>query len=242
MTEFAIVLPVFILIWLGGMHLTQLERVTMRAKIEATIDTWHNAMKVADGGLIPADRYGNPVSAAADATQLINQTPRQNGDYSALSHNLGLSSGATQSEAQYSTMAASMVGQSPSGTVPGGGLSRYSRDMLDDSRPNMLSSKSNKIGRFNYVVPVSAGALGYNQVPALGLRYGMVMGQGTQSGNIAGINYSIRQVYDVGNSPVSSAEDMMVVGFSRMMAEDDSCLKNILKFKRSSSGYRSNCR
>lgn len=245
LTELAIMLPVFILIWIGIVNLYKLESGGMRAKITASANTWDKAMDVAYGGHVPNQKEGVPMFAAYDAIDKITRHPSENGDLYAKTKNTQLSHQGTRGEAESAALMARMVGQRPPGRAPGQGLeSRYSRDMLDDSRPNIISSAPGPLGLYLPVVMESLASLGFNHTPATGNRYGSVSGEDTQRIVIYGQTHKLSATYDVLNSPVAKPkrtdDAIYVPGFSRLMAEQDPCLKNVLEIS-TSLGYISNC-
>lgn len=243
MTEFVITLPVFIIIWVGMLDLYQVERESVRVKMEASHATWQNAMDVANSnGLIPPIDTGSPMLAASQTMGNISQYPSENGDWMAQLKNLGLLSNATSGEAKRATQPLSFLGQSPPGNVPGENLSAYPRDMVDDSRWNPITSAPGSLVIYAGVIPLSF--FGPNQTPAAGMRYGASFGEAERSFTVGGRSRTYQASYDVLNTPVDKPnmlQDLMVVpGFSRLMAEEDPCLSNILEMS-TDMGYMSNC-
>lgn len=244
LTELVIMLPVFILIWVGILNLFKLENGGMRAKITASSQTWNKAMTVARGGHVPHRTEGTPLFAGVDAINNINDLPSENGDTFATLKNLQLAYGGTRGEAQNAATMARIVGQTP-GRVPGQRFeNRYSRDMLDDSRSNFISSAPGPLFVYFPVILQSMRSMGFNHTPATGNRYGSVYGQHTESVDINGVTRNMSATYDVLNSPVPkprTLDDLTYVpGFSRLMAAKDPCLKNVLEISRS-LGYLNNC-
>lgn len=242
MTEFIITLPVFILIFAGLLNLYRIERRSVEVKMLASKDMWKNAMSAAkDTSLIPSPSRGIPMIAGMDAVGTISQYPSEHGDMFGTVKDLGLMSNATQGEAERSTLVLSIIGESPSGNAPGQSLSAYPRDMLDDSRWNMITSAPGPLARYFPVIPLSF--IGPNQVPAAGLRYGTSAGYHELQARTSLGQATYKAAYDVGNSPVKKPtwhDPLFVPGFSRLMAEDDPCLSNVLELS-TDMGYTSNC-
>ncbi|QDG51799.1 hypothetical protein FIV42_13910 [Persicimonas caeni] len=243
MTEFIITLPVFIIIWVGMLNLYQVERQSVRVKIEAGKQMWVNAMDVADGGLMAPFDSGVPLMAAANAMGDINSYPSENGDWMAQIKNLRMMGDGSVGESKGAMLPLDLTGEDPSGNVPGENLSAYPQDMLDDSRWNMLTSASGALSVYALDIPLSF--IGPNQTPAAGMRYGMSVGYQENTFEVAGRSRTYKAAYDVLNTPVDKPgfiEDLIVVpGFSRLMAEDDPCLSNVLSLN-TDMGYMSNCR
>lgn len=242
MTEFIITLPVFIIIWVGMLNLYQVERQSVRVKIEAGKQMWQNAMDVADGGLMAPFDSGVPMMAAANAMGDISSYPSEQGDWMAQIKNVRMMTNGSVGESEGAMMPLDLTGEDPSGSVPGENLSAYPQDMIDDSRWNTISSAPGPLAAYFMVIPLSF--LGPNQTPAAGMRYGMSTGFKENTFEVAGQSRTYKAAYDVLNTPVdkpSFMEDMFVVpGFSRLMAEEDPCLSNVLELS-TDMGYLTNC-
>ncbi len=242
LTELLLTLPVFIIIFAGMQHLTYVEHKAVRVKIRANKDMWEHAMASANNtSLIPDPKEGIPTLAAVDALGTISNFPSEHGDMYGTMNNFGLAFGATKGESQRSTMVLRFMGQSPSGQVPGRNLRKYPRDMLDDSRWNPITSAPGALAIYTPVIPLSF--IGPNQVPALGLRYGTSAGSNQDQVDLVGRTVTFKAAYDVANSPVSNSrwhDPLFVPGFSRLLAEKDPCLSNVLSLN-TDMGYLSNC-
>lgn len=241
MTELIVTLPVFIVIFAGIANLYTIERESVRVKILASKDMWNNAMDAAKTGLVPPPEQGVPALAGLEGLGTINDYPSEQGDFFGQMNNLGLISDGTVGESDYANMVLDFTGSGPSGTVPGENLSDYPQDMLDDSRLNFITSAPGPLMVYLPIIPLSL--LGPNQTMAANTRYGMVVGEEQLDFSAAGRDFTFVSAYDVGNSPVAkpAGEDVLIVpGFSRLMAEDDPCLSNILELS-TDMGYMSNC-
>ncbi len=241
MTELIVTLPVFVIIFAGIAHLYTVERESVRVKIFASKDMWNNAMDAAKTGLIPPPEQGIPVMAGVDGLGTINDYPSEQGDMFGQMNHLGLISDGSVGEGDYANTVLDFTGSGPSGSVPGENLSDYPQDMLDDSRFNFITSAPGPLMVYMPIIPLSM--LGPNQTVAANTRYGMVAGYHKLEFDVGGRDYTFESAYDVGNSPVAKPveEDILIVpGFSRLMAEDDPCLSNILELS-TDMGYMSNC-
>ncbi|AWV91241.1 TadE/TadG family type IV pilus assembly protein [Bradymonas sediminis] len=245
LTEFVIMLPVFILIWVGMINLFKLENGGMRAKIKASSQTWEKAMTVAHGGHVPEAKAGVHIMAGLDAIDNVNNRPSGTADSFAHLKNARLASQGNRGEAQGSATMARLLGQTPPAQPAGQGLrSHYSRAMLDDSRSNFINSAPGPLGIYAPVIPESIQSIGYNHAPATGNRYGSVFGEHIEQVEVYGQMNELGATYDVLNSPVGKpkrTDDLIYVpGFSRLMAEQDKCLRSVLELGRRMK-YFKNC-
>lgn len=247
LTELIVTMPVFIIIFVGMVSLSKVEQQSVHVKIMASKDTWVQAMEVADSGVFSTDfETKMPMLAGMDGLSKISSYPSENGDMLGQMKNIGLATGGQAGEGDRATMFSGIWGQSPSGDAPGQSLSDYPQNMLDDehSQFRTLSGASGPLAVYLPNIPLSA--LGSYQATAASNRYGMVVGEADVNFTASGRNFEFAATYDVLNSPVSGPagnflHDLIVVpGFSRLMAEEDSCLSNILALDRS-MGYLSNC-
>jgi hypothetical protein len=246
LTELIVTLPVFIIIFVGMVSLSKVEQQSVHVKIMASKDTWEQAMEVANGGLVPSFNQSTPMLAGMDGLSKISNYPSENGDMLGQMKNIGLATGGQAGEGDRATMFAGVWGQSPPGDAPGQSLSDYPQNMLDDehSQFRTLSGASGPLAVYLPNIPLSA--LGSYQAIAASNRYGMVVGEADVNFTASGRNFDFAATYDVLNSPVSGPasefyHDLIIVpGFSRLMAEEDDCLSNILALDRS-MGYLSNC-
>lgn len=238
LTEFVVILPVFITLFVGIVELNKIERAGVRVKALAAKDTWEQAMAVHDGGIIDVD-HGYPQMAAANALSTASSYPSPHGDNFERLKNFGLMSG-PQDEADRATMLPDLVGGNVSQAPDPTRGSTFPRDMLDESRWNPVSSGSGGLSIFNGSAALSN--FGPNQPIAAGIRYGMVGGKYERDVESFGSTSTLSAAYDVHVSPVSVPKnrEIITVGFSRLMAEEDSCLSNILELSRD-LGYLSNC-
>lgn len=228
-TEFVILLPVFIITFVGIVNLHKLEVGGSRVKYVAATQMWDQAMEIHDNDLpsMPPSDRSLPALAGANSLSAISNHPSAQGDLSAQAKNAGLVSGGSQKEA------------GTAGKLVGGPLTPYSHgsdfanDMTNDTTVNPLSySSKTAFMAFNVAVPYSL--LGSRHASALGTRYGMVVGESSRS--VTAGNYgtvTMDATYDVLVSPTSikgtTANELIIVGFSRLAAEDSPCLRSVLE-------------
>lgn len=110
----------------------------------------------------------------------------------------------------------------------------FAKRMTEDDRIRSLPNGSKGLGLFNIARPFSL--LGSRHAIAAGTRYGIVSGESSLSGSSSsGFSYDAKANYDVLLSPVSMRgknpvfiKELAIIGFSRLSAEEDSCLKSVL--------------
>ena len=228
MTEFVILLPVFIITFVGIVNLTKLEVGGARVKYVAATQMWDQAMAIHDNSLpsIPPMDRGVPQLAALNSLNAISNHPSDQGDLPAQAKNAGLGLGGSQREGGIGLLATGPATPYQKGND-------FAKDMIDDTTINPLSFSSKAaFMAFNVAVPYSL--LNTRHAGALGTRYGMVVGESTRS--VTAGNYgtvSMGATYDVLVSPTSIEgtflNELIIVGFSRLAAEDSPCLKSVLK-------------
>lgn len=229
MAEFVILLPVFVIIFVGIVNLTKLEVGGNRVKYVAATQMWDNAMAIHDNDLpsMPPTEHALPQLAALDALSAISNHPSDQGDMIANLQNGGLMVGGSRLEAEFS------------GIWTGGGSTAYdvgsdfAEDMIKDTTINPLPpSGKAAFMAFNVAVPYSL--VGTRQASAIGSRYGLVVGESSRS--VTAGTYgtvSMGATYDVLVSPTSVGgsfiNELIIVGFSRLAAEQSPCLKSVLE-------------
>lgn len=227
MTEFVITLPVFILIFTGIVNLHKLEWNNNRVKYLAATEMWDNAMAIHDTnliGMLPFEHSIPMYSAAMELSEIgSHQSPQ--GDIQAMQIAFGLFDG-SKGEAE----AAGGFADGDSTAYEYG--ADFSEDMTDDSSINPLSfSGKTAMMAFNVAVPFTY--MGTRHASALGTRYGIVTGENSRTVSIPGHTGNFNYGYDVLVSPTSVPggflNELIVVGHSRLAAEDSPCLSSVLK-------------
>jgi hypothetical protein len=240
MTEFVVVLPIFILMFVGINELYKTNRQGLRAKITAAKSTWQASMDVANASQFGAFEHKLNFLAAA------NDFNRTTGDGIPYAYSLmratGLLSSASRGEAERSTSVLGLAGQQrPSGNYPRATSPTFAKYITDDSSTNSVSVW----GPLNVYQPSAIlSNLGPNQPHAAGIRYGLVKGEfsGTHSNPYGSIEMGDAYSMLVPPRPVEGiVGEHITIGFSRLSARKDNCLKNVLKIDYSFS-YMSNCR
>lgn len=228
-TEFVILLPVFVITFVAIVNLNKLEVAGSRVKFVAATQMWDDAMAIHDNDLpsMPPLNRALPQLAGANSLSAISNHASPQGDMPAQIKNVGLMAGGSRLEA------------AGAGVWAGGGTTAYSagsdfaEDMIKDTTINPLSFTSAwPLFVFNVAVPYSY--LGTRQASALGTRYGLVTGESSRSvtaGNYGTVNMDA--TYDVLVSPTSVGgsfvNQLIISGFSRLAAEDSPCLNSVLK-------------
>lgn len=228
MTEFVIMLPVFVTLFVGIVNLSKLEVASARVKYIAATTMWDNAMAIDDDErpVVVDTDHGLPFIAAPQAMNQISGNSSPQGDPAAQWKNAELMTWGSQGEAE----GAGVIANGSSNSWELG--SDFSEDMTDDSMLNMLSATgSSALMVFNVSVPYSVGNT--RHAGAIGTRYGLVTGENSKSITAGYFNANFNANYDVLVSPVSvpgsAFHELVTVGFSRLAAEDSPCLKSVLK-------------
>lgn len=229
LTEFVITLPIFIMVFVAISHLWKLEQMSTRTRMRAATTMWDQAMSVANGGMLPEFSRGLPQIAAVDAMSEITSYPSfgAGADAAALMKNAGLAASGSKDESE---MVSSFVSGAPGSHPPYG--SDFARNMTkDDFGPHPLPLRYEW-----YFLPfLPAGILSFNPATrhalAIGTRYGLAGGHDSDSVTLSGKSFSFEAHYDVLVAPVSATREheWIVVGFSRLAAEQSSCLSSVLE-------------
>ena len=247
LTEFIIVLPVFVILFIGIAHLSRLEREAFRVKARAAKTMWVEAMAAQEGGNFEVNpSHMMPQVSGAEAIDEISSYPSENGDMFGTIKNAGLLSQGSPGEAARANMMLDVAsGQSPPSPVPGRNLSgRFAQHLLDERRSRTLGGASGPLGIYRPSQMFSRIPMMPNPTFSSGIRYGMVGGLEEHSFTINGIDYEMRAHYDVLISPVpreGMLGENLVIGASRLSAQRDRCLRNVLALDRR-MGYMRNCR
>ncbi|CAN0497794.1 unnamed protein product [Laminaria digitata] len=153
---------------------------------------------------------------------------------------VGLLSDASAGEADRATTILSIAGQdTPSGDYPttSGTFPTY---ITDDSKTNSVSTW----GPLGVYAPSAAlSNIGPNQPRAAGIRYGLVKGEFSETYESPVGSVDMGDEYSMLVPPGSIrgiVGEHITIGFSRLSARKDKCLKNVLKIDYSLS-YISNC-
>ena len=241
LTEFVVLLPIFLLIFTGIGQLAQLSHEGIRVKARASRNTWKAARDAQSRA--PNGNHLHPRIAANGARSEIQSHDSPNGDTQALNKNAGLARRGTAGEAQ---SAVRFVGRAPSmgapsGDPPGSDVDDFPQDIVDDSRRNTVRRGSGALAPFSGSAALSKVAP--NPAVAAGTRYGMVVGEDDASVRLAGETYDLSAGYDTLVSPVAvdgTPGELLTIGFSRLAAHDDRCLGGILNIG-FEFDYLSNC-
>jgi len=228
LTEFVITLPIFVMIFVGIVNLHKLEWNNNRVKYLAATEMWDEAMAIHDTysmwGAGPL-AHALPVLAASNAMGEISAHPSPQGDMPAQMKNLGLMTG-------------SRLEARGAGTWAGGSGAPYeygsdfAEDMTKDQFINPLPMPM-KTSMMPFLVAVPSSLFGTRHASAIGTRYGIVAGESSRTVSIPGHTGNFNYGYDVLISPVSVPggflNELIVVGHSRLAAEDSPCLSSVLK-------------
>lgn len=235
LTEFVILLPIFILtfVFIMALHkqITELNRVRYRAATAM----WGEAMQVQRDGAFPVPTpHGLPIMAAPDALGIVNGSPSFAGDPAQMIVIGGLVTGRTGREMQAGGLVVGSPGSDPATETS---LTFAESIAVDGQFASMPFPNNTPVYVFSFalirMIPINTRHAGI-----IGTRYGAVEGQssGTVSANQWG-SYSFAAQYDVLVSPVSipSGDEMYVVGASRLLADQDPCLETVLELSTSLS-------
>ena len=237
LTEFVICLPVFVIIFLGIHDLSYLVRDGVRVKTTAAKLTWEAAMQPQRASgisqFMPNINTSMPQLAAVDALGKIN-SPRSSmlGDGMALVSTTQLLAQGSKGESKTYKSWAQAPGSLDPWRHP---RLTFAQRMTVDDRMRNLPRGGPGLELFNVAIPFSL--MGTRQAIAAGARYGMAQGKSSLSGSVSGgFSYNFGAAYDVLLSPVSVQGqipgELFIIGFSRLTAEEDRCLRSILSITR----------
>lgn len=234
LTEFVIVIPVFIIVMVGIFNFASVNRDSVQVKMEAADTMWTQAMEKQNATKVTQfltnPIHTNPQTAGAFAAPKLAANRRSiiNTGRAAIK-NFQLISKSSKGESKSMAKLAGQSGQTPWDA----GGETFTQRMTKDDRMRVLPFGNKGLGVFNLSVPVSL--LGTRHAMAAGTRYGMVQGSAQRSTNLNHISYTADATYDVLLSPVSikargllNPAELITRGFSRLGAEEDSCLKSVL--------------
>ncbi len=243
MTEFVIVLPVFLTIFVGIVELNKFEVGASRAQIMAAKQVWVENKKIQQQGNFSFDfTHQAPMIAAADA--MGKAGGGMAGTFEMLKDARMLSDGAA-GEARGATQAGGMVGlPRPSGNPPGDRLSKMPKTLLDESGSQTVASASGPLFPYQAAAMLSRVPLITNAAFAAGARYGMVQGEYKTSVNTPLGSVQVGNRYDVLVAPVPRSGvvgENLTIGFSRLSAQKDRCLSKLMGLNRKME-YMSKCR
>jgi len=234
MTEFVAMLPVFITIFAGIVNMGVLQRDGVRVKIIAAKNMWTEAMSVAnDDPLTGFNDHVNPLLGHVAGMDAVSQsgTGNQGGQESSLAntwHTLVHLSGfmGTKGEAE---RAAQFVFASGKPSGPKYGQKNFAEDITRDNPLNVLSPKGGPLVAYSLSAALSLP--GSRHSYAAGTRYGAVFGEHSMNVSVGPYSTTYAAGYDVLVSPRGQeggfVGETVVIGFSRLAIEDDSCLKYI---------------
>ena len=249
LTEFVLTLPVFLIIFSGMLQLSRLLHEGVRVKARASKGMWEKALDIHNSGPTSLSfNHKQPQIAAGNAVGEIQNHSSPNGDGWATMKNgpSGLMNNGTEGEARQATnILSNNPGPgvpSPSGSPPDQQPGDFPETVLDDSSFNQVGTGPSSLSPFTASAGLSA--MGPNPAVFAGTRYGMVVGEDQNTVNIAGRSYDMSAGYDVLVSPEplegGVVEENFAVGLSRLAAEDDDCLSEVLVIG-FEFGYIGNC-
>lgn len=236
MTEFVMCLPVFIIIFIGIQDLAMMNVAGVRVKVKAAKSMWEQTVpphkKEGITQLIPNFKRSMPVVAGFTAAGKVFQNKYSTlGNLKAMRKNIALGTKGSKGESK----SLYRMTDGPSGVDPWKHAKlTFAKRMTDDDRVRTLPNGKKGLGIFNIARPFSL--FGTRHAVAAGTRYGMVQGKANISGTVsAGFSYNAATTYDVLLSPVSMRgrkpifiKEIAILGFSRLAAEEDRCLKSVL--------------
>lgn len=236
MTEFVMCLPVFIIIFIGIQDLAVMNVAGVRVKVQAAKSMWEQTVpphkKEGFSQLIPNVTKSMPMLAGITSVGKVNKNKHSTlRNIQAMMKNINLASKGSKGESK----SMYRMADGPGGVDPWKHAKlTFAKRMTEDDRVRSLPNGSKGLGIFNIARPFSM--LGSRHAIAAGTRYGLVQGQANISGNVSsGYSYNAQTTYDVLLSPVSMRgqnpifiKEIAILGFSRLSAEEDSCLKSVL--------------
>lgn len=238
MTEFIIVLPVFILIFIGVNELYKVNRNALRTKVTAAHATWQASMDVAHAGRLGALTHNLPLIASGQ--DLTRMTGSGAAKLAGQAKSLNMATGASRGEANRAESFLGFVGATSTSSSYPTASGTFPRYITDDSSTNSVSTW----GPLGVYAPSALlSNLGPNQPHAAGIRYGIVRGEFSKTFSSPAGDYTAGDAYSmlVPPRPIRGlVGEHITIGFSRLSARKDSCLKNVLKIDYSMS-YLSNC-
>jgi hypothetical protein len=249
LTEFVLTLPVFLIIFSGVLQLSRLLHEGVRVKARASKSMWEKALDIHNSGPTSVTNlHTQPIAAGGDSISKIQSHSSPNGDGWAMMKNGpgGLINNGTEGEASQATnILSNNPGPgvpSPSGSAPNQTPGDFPETVIDDSSFNQVGTGPSALNAFTASAGLSA--TGPNPAVFAGSRYGMVVGEDQETVNIGGRSYDMSAGYDVLVSPEplegGFLEENFAVGLSRLAAEDDDCLSEVLIIG-IEFGYIGNC-
>lgn len=247
LTEFVSVLPIFILIFGGMLHLSALEREGFRTKAKAAKATWEASMDVAQGGMVPNFNHQAPVLAGANSLSIMANQETSLATLYDMRGRMGLLSGGPRGEMRGSVRVLSLTKPNPPSSSKQPDYTKiknqHARRLLEERNSRSLST-SNGLSVYSLASTLSRVPLVENPTFSAGMRYGMVEGEHQETVTIGGINYDMGQRYNMMVSPVPAdglIGENITTGFSRLGAEKEPCFNKILGLNRKMN-YMKKCR
>lgn len=235
LTEFIITLPVFIAVFSFSLAFYTKTHEVNRIRMRAATEMWDNAMDVHRQGTGYNFDHMQPLIAAGNALSIINGSRSFAGDINQTLMAASLFTMDSGNEMVVGSM--QLLGPT---TNPNSKTNKKFATLIgeDGMLPPGLPS-NNAVMVF---VPAMVRSIGVTRhAGIIGTRYGMVQGQ--NSGTVTVANWgpaeNFTATYDVLVSPISYpggfTDEFFVVGTSRLLADQDPCLKTVLEISTSMS-------
>lgn len=224
LTEFVIVVPIFITIFIGMLNIAAIQRDAGRVQLRAYKQVWERAIPVQrsfNGG-----KHMLPPAAAATSLGLSNDGSSTLGNVQDMAKNTGLLSSGHFGESWALTKLPEASGI-VSYDVPKGKAARRVEDLTDSKVVKELVSdnlgKPNFSGELASMVSGLITASGMRPALAAGIRYGSVQGRAEQSGTFMGHmgSYEVSAAFDVLVAPYAytGMQHAITVAMSRFTVE-----------------------
>jgi len=219
MTEFVICLPVFLIVFAGIATLAELEVASTAVEVRATKDLWSKAIPVQQSNI--SIHMQPAVSGAMAVGQIGSHFSQPIGDTLAIAKEGGLAAKGHFGESYFATKPVDVFADL--GSPVEGRLTPdcqqivptdYTRDLVDDSLVKQIPSGSGPLAAFNMVISMA----GVRPAIAAGIRYGIVVGQNSDSGQAGPVPYNVSAGYDVLVAPKPSNE-WIATAVTRLAAE-----------------------
>jgi len=208
LTEFVITLPIFIMVFAAIGALSKIEKAGVGVKVNATTATWSKAIPVQKSTF---SIHMQPTIAGAKAmVDIGSHFSHPFADGLAIAKNAGLAAKGTAGESYAASKIVDVftdLGSPVEGnlTMDAGKIVNnrpFPQDLVDDGTLKPVPSGSGPLGFLNVVL----GVTGVKPAIAAGIRYGIVMGQASDSVSAAGKNFNLSAGYDVLVAPKPTAE------------------------------------
>lgn len=235
LTEFVITLPVFLSIFSFALAFYTKTHELNRIRFRAATQMWENAMQVQRDGTSMNIDFQQPIISANNANQIVTGSPSFAGDMNQQLIILGL---ATMSSGR-EMVAGSVQVLGPTTDPNSKTDKKFAETMGEDGLLPPGPPNNNAVYVFFPAALRSVGRTRHAGI--IGTRYGAVEGreEGTVTVGGWGPSQSFTATYDVLVSPISypgaTMDEYHVVGTSRLLADQDPCLKTVLEISTSMS-------